>query len=137
MLFAQANALQAIFMSFSRRALTQQYQHNLEAFLRMGLKAQNQCRMTLETLATIKNPPTVYARQANINNGGQQQVNNGSATESGPVRARTRKSQDSPSKLLEEHDVERLDTGAQSAPVGTDTKLAAVGAVHRTKKRNR
>jgi len=33
--------------------------------------------MTLETLATIKNPPVVFARQANINNGGQQQVNNG------------------------------------------------------------
>ena len=72
--------------------------------------------MTLETLATIKNPPAVYARQANINNGGQQQVNNGSRTENGTVRVRTRKQQDSPSKLLEAHDVERLDTGAQSAP---------------------
>jgi len=28
--------------------------------------------MTLETLATLKNPQVVYARQANINNGGQQ-----------------------------------------------------------------
>ena len=45
--------------------------------MRMAMKAQNQCRMTLETLATIKNPPVVFARQANINNGGQQQVNNG------------------------------------------------------------
>jgi hypothetical protein len=45
--------------------------------MRMAMRAQNQCRMTLETLATIKNPPVVYAKQANINNGGQQQVNNG------------------------------------------------------------
>jgi hypothetical protein len=32
-------------------------------------------RMTLESLATIKNPPVVYARQANIAHG-PQQVNN-------------------------------------------------------------
>ena len=48
-----------------------------ESYMRLALKAQNQSRMTLETLANVKNPPVVYARQANINNGGQQQVNNG------------------------------------------------------------
>jgi len=85
--------------------------------------------MTLETLATIKNPPAVYARQAN--------VNNGSTTENGTVRAGARKRQDSPSKLLEAHDVERLDTGAQSATGGTHKKLAPVGAVDRSKKRER
>ena len=47
-----------------------------ERFLRMALKAQNQCRMTLETLSNMKNPPVIYARQANIANGAQQ-VNNG------------------------------------------------------------
>ena len=77
MLYGQAHALQSIFMSLARRATTQEYMKNWEAYLRMALKAQNQCRMTLETLATIKNPPVVFARQANINNGGQQQVNNG------------------------------------------------------------
>ena len=76
MLFAQAQALQAMFTNFSRRALKQEYQKNLESFFRTALKAQNQCRMTLETLANIKNPPVVIARQANINNGGQQQINN-------------------------------------------------------------
>ena len=44
--------------------------------MRMALKAQSQCRATLETLATIKNPPAVFARQANIAQG-PQQVNNG------------------------------------------------------------
>jgi hypothetical protein len=77
MLFGQAHALQAIFMNLARRATIQEYMKNWEAYLRMALKAQNQCRMTLETLATIKNPPVVFARQANINNGGNQQVNNG------------------------------------------------------------
>lgn len=77
MLFGQAHALQSIFMELARRASRQEYLKHWEAYLRMALKAQNQCRMTLETLATIKNPPVVIARQANINNGGQQQVNNG------------------------------------------------------------
>jgi hypothetical protein len=40
--------------------------------MRMALKAQSQCRQTLETLATIKNPPVVFARQANIAQGPQQ-----------------------------------------------------------------
>jgi len=80
MLYTQAQALQSMFMHFSRRALKQEYQKNLESFLRMALKAQNQCRMTLETLAMLKNPPVVIAKQANINNGGQQQVNNGGTT---------------------------------------------------------
>jgi hypothetical protein len=43
--------------------------------MQMVLKAQSQCRATLKTLATIKNPPVVFARQANIAQG-PQQVNN-------------------------------------------------------------
>ena len=41
----------------------------------MAFRAQNQCRMTLETLANIKNPPVVFAKQANISQG-HQQINN-------------------------------------------------------------
>ena len=62
-------------MKLARRATTMQELKHWEAYLRMALKAQNQCRMTLETLATIKNPPAVFARQANIAHG-PQQVNN-------------------------------------------------------------
>jgi len=85
MLYGQAHALQSIFVNLARRAISQEYLKQWEAYMRMALKAQNQCRMTLETLATIKNPPVVFARQANINNGGQQQVNNGAAAD--PARA--------------------------------------------------
>jgi len=77
MLISQAHALENIFTNLARRAVNQQYLGHWETYMRMAMKAQNQCRMTLETLAAIKNPPVVYARQANINNGGQQQVNNG------------------------------------------------------------
>lgn len=76
MLCSQAHALQAIFVNLSCRAATQEYLKQWEAYLRMALKAQNQCRMTLETLATIKNPPVVFARQANIAQGPQQVNNN-------------------------------------------------------------
>ena len=77
MLFSQAHALQSVFMNLARRSSEQQYVKNAETYLRLALKAQSQCRATLETLAAIKNPSVVFARQANINNGGQQQVNNG------------------------------------------------------------
>ena len=135
MLFGQAHALQAIFMSLARRAATQEYLKQWEAYLRMALKAQNQCRMTLETLATIKNPPVVFARQANINNGGQQQVNNGGQGVSAPVRAGAHapagNSQIDRTELLEASDGERLDTGEAGATGGADSHLEAVGEVHR------
>jgi len=37
--------------------------------MRLALRAQSQCRATLETLAAIKNPPVVFANQANIAHG--------------------------------------------------------------------
>lgn len=87
MLFGQAQALQAVFMTLARRAASQEYLKQWEAYMRMALKAQNQCRMTLETLALVKNPPIVIAKQANINNGGQQQVNNGQPGSTVPASA--------------------------------------------------
>ncbi len=86
MLFAQATALQTIFTSLARRAHSQEYLKHLETFLRLALKAQSQSRATLETLATIKAGPAIFARQANIAHG-PQQVNNGVST---PVRADAR-----------------------------------------------
>ena len=43
--------------------------------LRLALKAQSQCRATVETLAEIKNPAVIYARQANVTTGPQQENN--------------------------------------------------------------
>jgi hypothetical protein len=94
MLFAQAHALQAVFLEMARRAAKHERTEHREASLRMALKAQNQCRMTLETLATIKSPPIVIARQANINQGGQQQINNEAEKQRpapGPAPARARR----------------------------------------------
>lgn len=136
-LIAQAHALDNIFANLARRATNQEYLKQWEAYMRMAMKAQNQCRMTLETLATIKNPPVVFAKQANINNGGQQQVNNGmpensAGSGSGAAHACAATSQPAPTELLEASDVQRLDTGAASTPGRADQVLAPVGAVNRT-----
>jgi hypothetical protein len=86
MLNAQAVALNVMFAELARRAALNMGTHlgATETYLRLALKAQSQSRATVEALAAIKNPPVVYARQANINNGGQQQVNNGAAPTSLP-----------------------------------------------------
>jgi len=71
-LINQATALQALFVRLSEKAVGERFMPNLEAFMRLALRAQSQCRATLETLAAIKNPPIVYARQANVTTGPQQ-----------------------------------------------------------------
>ncbi len=76
MLLSQAHTLDELFNNLARRAKNQEFMSNLETYLRLALKAQTQCRATLETLAAIKNPPVIFAKQANISSG-HQQVNNG------------------------------------------------------------
>ena len=128
MLMGQAQALQAMFVSCARSAKNQEYQKNLESFFRMALKAQNQCRMTLETLATIKNPPIVFAKQANIVNG-PQQVNNG-VSANGP----TREEKSIQSNELLTDGVEHgptLDTRGAAAAGGANQELATVGEIDR------
>lgn len=91
-LAVQATTLDAVFNAMARKAAANIDKHAdaTERFLRMALKAQAQCRATLETLAAIKQGPVVFARQANINNGGQQQVNNGGGAPSPAPRTRAR-----------------------------------------------
>lgn len=125
MLVGQANALQSIFVSLARRATNQEYVKHYETYLRLAMKAQNQSRMTLETLATIKNPPMVFAKQANINQGsGNQQVNNGTTTPA----TRTEKIVIEQNELLEvQHGGETVDASATSATVRKNQTVEAVG----------
>ena len=82
MLTAQAHTLDAVFNRRARSSANCKYVNHIEAYLRLALKAQNQCRATIEALAAIKNPQQVaFVRQANISNG-PQQVNNSVATAS-------------------------------------------------------
>lgn len=78
MLYGQAATLQAVFTALVRRAAMADQIPQFQAAMSMALKAQAQCRATLEALAEIKNPrPVAFVKQANIANG-PQQVNNGS-----------------------------------------------------------
>ena len=101
-LLSQAQALDAIFVNLMRRAIGQTTMVHWEAYMRMGMKAQSQCRATLQVLADIKNPrPVAFVKQANINNGGQQQVNNGVVTDSMPSPSPARENETEQTKLLE------------------------------------
>ena len=130
MLTAQAHTLDGIFNYLARKAIHCDYLSQYETYLRLGLKAQSQCRATLETLAAIKNPKSVaFVQQANIAHG-PQQVNNDPAQGSQVSRARETEKQ--PNKLLEARDDERLDTSPQGPAVETDSALETVGASHRS-----
>ena len=75
LLTAQAVTLNTMFTYLTNLAAGTEHVDKLDRYLRLALKAQGQCRATLETLAEIKHPPTLLARQANIAHG-PQQVNN-------------------------------------------------------------
>jgi len=125
MLIGQATAFQTLFSRLASKAMGQTYTNNMESLMRMALRAQNQCRMTLETLNTLKNPPVVYARQANISNG-PQQINNSATTPS-----RARETDIEPNQLLEQQHGERLDLGTAGQTSGVDTTMATVGTIDR------
>ncbi|MBY4596692.1 hypothetical protein K3217_14245 [bacterium BD-1] len=130
MLTAQAHTLDAIFSRLAIKASLQiaEHPHATEIYLKLALRAQGQCRATLETLAAIKNPPVVFAKQANIAHG-HQQVNNGEpAPRAGQI-------ENSPNKLMEAENGQWLDAGAASPAIEADPQLAPMGAVNRPKKR--
>ena len=141
MLSSQAIALNAIFAEMARRSSLNLGKHldASERYLRLAFKAQGQCRATVETLAAIKNPPVVFAKQANITSG-PQQVNNGVVSDpksEQPLTPAHGKSEIQQTKLLEglNNGSTFLDSrAAQTASRGYKT-LEPVGAVNRTKKR--
>lgn len=135
MLVAQAHTLDAIFGSLARRAVNQDYLKQYETYMRLALKAQSQCRATLQALAEIKNPrPVAFVQQANISNG-PQQVNNGSALQ--PGRLRARENENEQNKLLEREHAERLDD-ATTGPAGlVNSPVEAVATCHGTTDRCR
>jgi hypothetical protein len=137
LLMAQAHTLDAIFNNLARRSARNmgEYVNAAEIYMRLALKAQTQCRATLETLAAIKNPqPVSFVKQQNIA-AGPQQVNNGAASEFSHqyarAPARAENSENPPNKLLEQQHEEWLDARAPQTPVGADSALETVGEVDR------
>lgn len=119
MLVNQAVALQSLFARLAERAMGNTEVTPFEANMRMALRAQSQCRATIETLALLRNPPVVYAKQANIANG-PQQVNNGPAP--------ARKSEIKPNELSHAHEL-LPDRRASSAASGAYPPAQNMGKI--------
>ncbi len=139
LLIGQAFALDAIFCSLARRAQLNmgEYINAADRYMRLALKAQGQCRATLETLAAIKNPPMVFAKQANIAQGPQQINNTVNAPDRGslsnphaPAPACAGNSNSVQNKLLEDRHETGLDIGTAGEAGRGDPALAAVGAIN-------
>ncbi len=128
MLTSQAAALNLMFGDLATRAAQNigkpEYFEAFQRYFNLALKAQNQSRMTLETLCAIKNPPVVFAKQANIANGPQQVNNN--------LVARA-KAENQPTKLLEQTDEIRMDTGTPCQAGKGHSAMATVDAVNGAK----
>lgn len=106
-----------IFNWLAQRANDQRYLDNFETILKLSMRAQSQCRATLEALANIKNPQNVaFVKQANIAH--NQQINN---NQTGPQ--------------LEHTHGNYLDTGTTTAASGNDPAMAAMGEIHRPEDR--
>lgn len=118
LLTCQAASLNTIFTELARRSANNMGGNFdvFERYLRLALKAQNQCRVTLETLAAIKNAPVVFAKQANINHGnGNQQINNGMLASENvdSTHPHARKVESQQNELLEvQHGSKTVDTRA-------------------------
>ncbi|MFA7585276.1 MAG: hypothetical protein WCY11_03640 [Novosphingobium sp.] len=126
MLIEQAAALNAIFGELTRRSAMNmgEYLDAADRYMRLALKAQSQCRATLETLATIKAGPAIFARQANIAHG-PQQVNNGVSANN----ARAGETESAKTELLGASDGERLDTGTAGTAGRSNPALETVEAI--------
>lgn len=125
LLISQSLALNSIFGHYARKAATAEFVDKAERLMRLALRAQNQARMTLETLAAIKNPLSgAYVRQANLASG-HQQVNNG------PPPACTCKSETGRIEQSRGPHGQQLDCGTQAAPKRGHTPVAAVEEIHR------
>lgn len=139
-LTAQAATLDTIFNEMARRAALNmgEYLDATERYMRLALKAQGQCRATLETLAAIKNPPVIFAKQANIAHG-PQQVNNDSFTNSTRTRAGARKMRTAPNELLEgpDHGSTHMDDRAAATPARGHPTMEALDPIHRPRKPRR
>lgn len=133
MLMNQATALQSLFARLAERGMNCEQVVGFEANMRMALRAQSQCRATLETLAEIKYPKAAtFVRQQNV--AYQQQVNNaetGNNTKQSAHAPAHGETENKSNELLEDQHEQRLDTGTTGAAIGADKELETVGAINR------
>ena len=126
MLMNQSDSLQALFVAMVERSLRQEFVAYVEPYMRLALKAQSQCRAPLQTLAEIRNPPVIYARQANVTSGPQQINNNLDLS-------RTRENPIPPSQLSGGANALHPDSRASSDAGRDDLQMETVAEVHGAK----
>lgn len=136
-LTAQVISLDTIFCSMAHRAQMNigHFPDAVSKYMNLALRAQSQCRSTVEALAEIKNPkPYIQNNKAQY-----QQVNNGTSPPDGNYYNNTRacahtgENPKQTNELLENktYEQEWLDTGTPETAGRTDTELETVGAKHR------
>lgn len=124
-LIAQADTLDAVFNAMLLRAMINQtHLQHFEGFMRIAMKAQAQCSLTLRTLSEIKNPRQIaFIKQQN--NANQQIVNNAlaGAQETGKT----------PNELLEGGPIaERMDATTEKAAIEAHPRLDALEEINRS-----
>jgi hypothetical protein len=131
MLMNQAITLQSLFTRLTEKALAQSHMPNLESYMRLALKAQSQSRASLEAMATIKNPPVIYAKQANVTTG-PQQINNNTApgTQARDIESEQTQKRGANHELCQ-------DTRTPGVFVGANEAEQALGENHRTENTRR
>lgn len=125
MLVAQAQSLQAMFVSMGRKASSQTGLAQYTAMMNLALKAQSQSRATIQALTELKYPKQVaFVKQANISHG-HQQVNNGNNAPSSHAHAQENPNQSN--ELLEvNHGSETMDVRTKATASRTDQAMAAL-----------
>lgn len=131
MLVTQAHTLDALFTELIAWGHFNmgEYLNAAEKYMKLALKAQSQCRMTIEALAEIKNPkPYIQNNQARY-----QQVNNNGV----PSSSARGKNSKQANKLLEDQKDEYkwMDTGAPEEAGRDDQEMETVGEKHGAKDR--
>ena len=129
-LTAQTVSLDTIFNELARRSALNMGSNMqvTESYMRLALKAQSQCARTIEVLAAMKNPPVVFAKQANISHG-HQQVNNGTQQ---TIPTHAEKTINLQTELLEVNNgSEKMDSRATQTTIPNDKAMATVESQHR------
>jgi len=119
-LAAQTYTLNALFHMLLRRSGRNMgvYTQSAWEYMKLALRAQAQCRSTVEALAEMKKPRPEILRQTNIAHGHQQVNNQLPAIGENP-----------PNELMEQQ-YERLDPGTPSEAVKGGQAVETVGEEH-------
>lgn len=122
MLLTQAHTLDTLFSTLLIRSQRNMgdYFPAAEKYMKLALKAQSQCRTTIEALHEMKNPrPYIQNNKAQY-----QQVNNGEQA------SRARENEKQSNELLEDNSHEWMDTVTPQEAGRDDKELETVGKEH-------